>query len=200
MCSSETMVEKLKNWNHILNIHSLPAWEEIPSLGLYMDQVMTLLSQYLCFLAKEGGEPIVTASAINNYVRIKIMPPPRKKKYDRIHIAYLIMICSLKQGLSISDIQKIIPYDLTEDGIQAIYNDFSCQYVRSEKFFIKMIENEIGTLLDSAEDSASGLDNLVFSGAVIANLSKQLTSKLLELKDDIEPKPESTDKTAKTKG
>ena len=33
------------------------------------------------------------------------MPAPVKKKYSREHIAYLIIICSLKQALPISDIK-----------------------------------------------------------------------------------------------
>lgn len=51
-------------------------------------------------------EQIITAAAINNYVRTKVMPGPNKKKYYRIHIAYLIIICSLKQNLSLAMLQR----------------------------------------------------------------------------------------------
>ena len=51
----------------------------------------------------------ITASIVNNYVRMKIMPPPVKKKYGRVHLAYLLMICTLKRSLPIAAIQRLIP-------------------------------------------------------------------------------------------
>ena len=89
--------------------HHLPEWDAIPDLGLYMDQVVVLLAQYLNFIpAMPGGkESFVTSSTINNYVRLKIMPAPVKRKYFRVHIAYLIMILTMKQSISISDVTRV---------------------------------------------------------------------------------------------
>ena len=94
---------KLRRWESYLNNYQLPSWEVIPDLGLYMEQLVCLLRQYLDYLPPElKGEESITAAAINNYVRTKIMPEPVKKRYYRIHIAYLIIICTMKQGLSIN--------------------------------------------------------------------------------------------------
>ena len=88
---------KLRRWETYLNNYRLPAWEQIPDLGLYMEQVIALLRQYLDYLPPElKDEEFITAAAINNYVRTKIMPEPVKKRYYRIHIAYLLVICTLK--------------------------------------------------------------------------------------------------------
>ena len=38
---------KLRRWDRYLNRYHLPAWEEIPDIGLYMEQVVTLLRGYL---------------------------------------------------------------------------------------------------------------------------------------------------------
>ena len=67
-------------------------------------------------------ERIVTASAINNYVRLKLMPAPVKRKYYRVHICYLIMILTLKQSIGISQVQKIIPWELADgqDGPESV--------------------------------------------------------------------------------
>ena len=114
-------------------------WEQIPTLGLYMDQVLTLLSRYLPFLPrKEKEEQIITTSAINNYVRMKLMPAPEKKKYNRIHIAYLIMICALKQSLTMSEIQKILPNGLTEEEVKKTYEAFVEQYTDSARIFVSI--------------------------------------------------------------
>ena len=88
-----------------------------------MDQVVVLLVQYLGFIPSipGGKESFVTSSAINNYVRLKIMPAPVKRKYYRVHIAYLIMILTMKQSISISDVQKILPADSSEDCVRSVY-------------------------------------------------------------------------------
>ena len=100
---------KLRRWEKYLLNYRLPAWEEIHDIGLYMDQVVTLLKQYLDYLPPElKEEQVITPAAINNYVRKKIMPEPVKKKYYRTHIAYLIMICTLKQCMSIATLQRAV--------------------------------------------------------------------------------------------
>ena len=104
---------KLRRWEKYLERYRLPAWEEIPDFGLYMEQVVQLLKQYLSYLPPELKQSqTITAAAINNYVRTKMLPEPRKKKYYRIHIAYLLMICTLKQSLSLSMLQTLLPGDL----------------------------------------------------------------------------------------
>lgn len=53
---SRLVAGKLRRWSHYLQHYRLPTWEQIPTLGLYMDQVLTLLSRYLPFCPKgEGG-------------------------------------------------------------------------------------------------------------------------------------------------
>lgn len=71
---------KLRRWEKYLNDYRLPKWEEIPDIGLYMEQVLTLLCQYLDYLPPElKEEQFITAAAINNYVRRHLMPEPVKK-------------------------------------------------------------------------------------------------------------------------
>ena len=76
------VVEKLNKWDSYVAENSLPSWDKLPSFELYMDQVIVLLSQYLSFMPQDDCEgPRITASIINNYVRMRVMPAPVKKKY-----------------------------------------------------------------------------------------------------------------------
>ena len=175
---SRLVAGKLRRWSHYLQHYRLPTWEQIPTLGLYMDQVLTLLSRYLPFLPKkEKEEQIITTSAINNYVRMKLMPAPEKKKYNRIHIAYLIMICALKQSLTMSEIQKILPNGLTEDEVKKTYEAFVDQYTDSARVFVSMVES----MAESAD--AADVNSFVLSTAVMTNFSRLLTTKLLDLQN-----------------
>ena len=56
---------KLRRWEKYLKNFRLPAWEEIPDFGLYMNQLIDLLRRYLDSLAravetleKEGFAPL----------------------------------------------------------------------------------------------------------------------------------------------
>ena len=72
---------KLRRWEGYLNRFRLPRWDDIPDFGLYREQVIVLLKKYLDYLPPElKEEQIITAAAINNYVRTKVMPGPDKKK------------------------------------------------------------------------------------------------------------------------
>ena len=122
---NDLVVGKLRRWEKFLAAYRLPEWDAIPDFGLYMEQVVQLLKQYLDYLPPElrQTEPI-TAAAINNYVRTKLLPEPRKKRYYRIHIAYLIMICTLKQSLRLSMLPALLPGNLPEEAVRRIYTAF----------------------------------------------------------------------------
>ena len=108
--------------------HKLPYWDELPEIDLYMDQVIVLMEKYLSFHKTSEDDLIVTHSMINNYVKHGIMPPPKKKKYSREHIAYLIIICSLKQALPIQDIKELIENRVKRTSIQETLNFYSDMY------------------------------------------------------------------------
>ena len=150
---------------------SLPDWEHLPELELYMDQVLLLLGRYLSFPPLSEDEKPITASIINNYVRMKIMPAPVKKKYGRVHIAYLLIICTLKQSLSIASIQKLIPMGLQEEEVAAIYHRFVSQYRGAIEVFSRYSQSIL------SEDLTD--DALATQAAVVTNLAKGLTEYLL---------------------
>lgn len=121
----QLIAAKLRRWEKYLLKFRLPEWQEIPDIGLYMEQVVAVLKQYLDYLPPElKEEQIITSATINNYVRTHIMPEPRKKRYYRVHIAYLIIICTLKQSLSIAMIQRMMPTGLDESQVQAFYASY----------------------------------------------------------------------------
>lgn len=107
----------------IMKIH-IPRWNELPEIDLYLDQVVGYLEKYLEQYNVNKDDKIITKTMINNYVKLGIMPAPEKKKYKREHIAYLIVICVLKQVYSISDISKLISLTIQYFEISKAYNRF----------------------------------------------------------------------------
>ena len=104
--------------------HHIPRWNELPEIDLYLDQVVNYLEKYLGILNVNRDEKIITKTMINNYVKLGIMPAPEKKKYNKSHIAYLMVICILKQVYSIGDIGKLISETIKFFELSKAYNRF----------------------------------------------------------------------------
>ncbi|MBR0277027.1 MAG: DUF1836 domain-containing protein [Clostridia bacterium] len=155
----------------------IPEWDELPSIDLYMDQVIVLLNMYL----NSDGTNAITQSMINNYVKQKAIPAPVKKKYSKIHLAYLIIFCTLKQTMSISAIQKVIPVNMTESEIIKTYNSF----LQSKAEAIKYSSAQIKVFLKVLEDdkNADAL-NIIAQVANIANTFKSLNETLINFEQE----------------
>jgi hypothetical protein len=176
---------KLRRWEKYLDEYKLPDWEDIPDIGLYMEQVIALLKYYLDYLPPElKEEQFLTAAAINNYVRKKVMPEPVKKKYYRVHIAYLLIICSLKHSLSIPTLQTMIPVDLSVDELREFYESYVRRHRLAAKYFIAQVREVAAGILDhsgGSEVSTASTAELITTSAVVSGFSRLLAEKLLLL-------------------
>lgn len=101
----------------------LPKWQTLPTLELYLDQVLIFVNQQLTPLFPQQ-ETILTASMINNYVKQGLIPKPIKKKYNQRHLAYLISITLLKTAFNIHDISSAMQHISAQHGSEQSYNDF----------------------------------------------------------------------------
>lgn len=176
--------QKLVKWKNYINNYSLPKWDELPTIELYIDQVIALLTQYLDFLVTESDDKegkVLTTSAINNYVRMKIMPAPNKKKYSRVHMAYLIVICSLKNSLSISCISKIIPMGIDDEQVKALYSNYVRHLKAAGEAFAVLANDFAEPIINSSDDDDGSVENFLYEMAAISSVSKILTEKVLKL-------------------
>ena len=82
--------------------------EEIPGIGLYMDQVTTFMENNLSSSKRHPEDKVLTKTMINNYAKNHLLPPPVKKKYSREHILMLTFIYYFKNIMSINDIQVLL--------------------------------------------------------------------------------------------
>ena len=180
MAYDETLIrQKLDRWQHYMESYRLPTWEELPDMELYMDQVILLVERYLDLIPHDEKNPVVTASAVNNYVRLKVMPAPVRKRYGRRHLACLIMIVALKQCLSLAEIQSILQGDDSDDTMRLIYNDFVQKVASNTGLFIRQVRAAADCTL--TPENRNGGASLVLTSAVNSMLYKLLTAKLTGL-------------------
>lgn len=184
MVQKETLREKLLQWEGLLSEYSLPAWEAFPALPLYMDQVVFLLNQYLTLLPEQAEQKQVTPAMINNYVKLKIIPPPVKKRYGRAHLAYLIIVCVCKQTMNTSDIRKLIPLSLSEDAVREVYEDFIRAFQEIQRYFRQEVRKAVRPVFSEEDEPVT---HLLFRTAATANLTTLLTEEILQLDEGKTP-------------
>ena len=177
----ELIAHKLIRWEHYLNNYKLPAWKELPDIGLYMDQVIALLGQYLDFIPMEDSkDKPVTPTTINNYVRLKVMPAPEKRKYYRVHIAFLIMIFTLKQGISINGLQQLLPSTADEEEIKNFYVE---RLQEVGNFYTAQTRAAVQDILDPQVTDEGVVENVIIQSILQSGFSRIMAEKLLHLQD-----------------
>ncbi|WHZ31789.1 DUF1836 domain-containing protein [Desemzia incerta] len=171
-----TYNEELMQWTADVEKYHLPRWDDLPDIDLYMDQVITLIENYLMIFNPTHDKKIITSSMVNNYVKLKVIPKPIKKKYTKKHLAYLIAISILKQVITIPEVRDGIVYQASVSGIREAYNLFCCE----QEYALKAVASRIGEteLLPLMKDDTDEKTMLV-RNATLAVATKIATEKLV---------------------
>ena len=128
--------EKLKSIDYVKT-------EDIPNIGLYMDQVTTFMDEQLEACKRYDDDKILTKTMINNYAKNNLLPAQKKKKYSKEHVLTLLFIYYFKNLLSISDIQALL--NPITDSYFGNKDDFNMEDVYNEVFDLE--KEESGKLL-----------------------------------------------------
>ncbi len=100
----------------------LPRYQQIPDMGLYLDQAVKYVGGYLSPL----GEYTLTPSMISNYVKKGLIANPVKKLYSREQIAYLFFIAMAKSVLSLDALTGFIRLQQNTYSLPRAY-DYFCE-------------------------------------------------------------------------
>lgn len=138
--------EDLKNIKNkkIINFH-IPRWQELPTLDIYLDQLVTYLESYLNPYIGSSENPVITKTMINNYVKQQVIPAPVKKKYRKDHIACLFVICVLKQVYSINNISNLMNFAGETTKLVLAYNQFCSEVENAVMSVFNGVEYEIAS-------------------------------------------------------
>ena len=99
---------------------ALPRYNDIPSVGLYLDQAVQYVNgQYRCFPGV-----VLTPSMVSNYVKQGLVNHPVKKKYTREQLACLTCIALAKTVLSMENIRMLLEMQRASYPIQVVYDLF----------------------------------------------------------------------------
>ena len=111
------------------NFH-IPRWEQLPSIDLYMDQVVAFIDGRLGDFFACTGTVSLTKSMVNNYVKSKIVDAPVNKKYPRLSVAMIVVVCILKNCYATEEIGKLIRLGISLENTEVTYDRF-CEAVEN---------------------------------------------------------------------
>ncbi len=108
----------------------LPRYNELPDMGLYLEQTAKYINQCLAPL----GCLEVTGSMIRNYVKMDLVSHPVKKQYYADQIAHLISITTLKSALPLDHIRLLFARQQKIYTNQVAYDYFCMEMENILKF------------------------------------------------------------------
>ena len=176
------------NFRRLCEYHC-PRYEELPHIALYKDQVVSVLNEAVSPFYPHGETP-VTATMINNYVKMKLLGPPDKKKYSTEQIACLYVIFLLKQVLSISEIAALLHMQQRKYEASYAYGRF-CEELEAALRAAFATQSDVG-----ADAAPSSPEAELLRAAVRSFAYKAYAVKALELLAAEKDTKKSTDANA----
>lgn len=135
----------------------LPAGE-IPRIDLYLDQILSLVSEKNEQGSERYRERVLTKTMINNYSKEGAILPMKGKKYNRHQILQILFIYSLKNTLSIGEIKRVFDGTNALEGFgepefEALWEDYLSMKEHSRAETVKICESlSLGLSLDLGKD------------------------------------------------
>ena len=114
-------MEELKQLKEKLERERPVAWEDLPDIALYMDQVISYMPRQLINF-KEDEQ--LTSAMVNNYIKDGLVPRADGKRYGPVHLGYLTAVCAMKKVLSVKDMRAMLDSVPAGKEPEAIYNYF----------------------------------------------------------------------------
>ncbi len=147
--------------------------QDIPSLDLYMDQIMTLFESNLKDNKRYDDDKLLTKTMINNYSKAGVIKPVKGKKYTKEQIIGMLLIYNLKNTITIQEIKEILaPIYETDESLEDIYNRFID--IKSKQTL--QLEPLIKNIVDSYQLNINDKNERLITIMVLSTLANQLTN------------------------
>lgn len=173
----------------------LPRHSELPELDFYMDQVISIMEKHLYLLSIDGNSKFITPAMINNYVKLGLIPPPKKKRYSKEHICYLFIICTLKAVIPIPAISQVIKTQMANRSIFELYDIFCEAY---ENMLKEAVSASRDILEENPEQTEDALAKLSLFMAINAGTTQLIAASAIKVFADEENEEETEkEKTSK---
>ena len=149
--------------------------EEIPAIDLYLDQIISLVTDKRMEGSAHYRDRELTKTMINNYSKDGLIAPIKGKKYSKEHIIQMLLVYDLKNTLSIGEIKRILQNVYGSDafrdgGLEDVYRRYLAikEFERQEAF--PLLETYLERADLNPDDDADFLTLLLGMASVSAYL------------------------------
>lgn len=126
----------------------MPRYNEIPGMGLYLEQA----TKYICEYLEPLQENAITGSMISNYVKKGLVSNPVKKLYSREQIAYLLFIALAKSVLSLDNLTMFIRLQQRTYPTERAY-EYLCDELENTLQYVFGLKEELDSVgIDSTDE------------------------------------------------
>ena len=179
----DDMRTELLRWAGEVEGRSTADWENLPDIGLYMDQVVTYVERQLAAVWRMEREKPLTPAMVNNYANGQLLPRAEQKKYSREHLAMLLILCVLNPVMPIGDIARLLSGYPQGTDTGGFYRTFRETQSRA----MSETAETLRAAMDSVPDEAvqeTGLRRLAHELAVEAQARSLAAERILSLLAD----------------
>ena len=149
----------------------LPRYDEIPNVGLYLEQVTKYIADYM----KPLESISITGSMVSNYVKKGLVENPIKKQYNREQIARLFFIAVAKNVLTMEDIRLLFEMQHETYEPKRAY-DYFCNEFENVLQFVFGLKESLDTVGTDSNDTKTMLRNTIIAVAYKVYLDKYLAA------------------------
>lgn len=163
----------------ILGFHC-PRFNELPTIPLYKDQVISYVEEVLKPLNLNPNEKLLTPTMLNNYVKQRVVTPPVGRRYTERHLAYLIVVCLFKQVYSLTEICEMIQIQRDLYSTEQAYNYFCVELEKALQFVFSARES-----IEPNSATTVTFETEVLRSAVMSVAHKLFIQKYLQDKNKV---------------
>lgn len=154
----------------------LPRYQEIPDVGLYLEQT----AKYINHSLQPLGFGELTGSMIRNYVKQGLVSNPVNKQYSANQIAHLLSIAVLKQVIPLEQIQNFFLVQRKVYADEVAYN-YLCEELENilyHRFGLKSEFENVGVtdtvVKEMLRSAIVAISHIVYLNACLKTLTGEL--------------------------
>ncbi len=147
----------------------MPRYQEIPDVGLYLDQTVKYINRFLAPL----GCMEITSSMVSNYVKKGYISSPVRKQYSADQIAYLFFIAIAKSVLSMENISRLFEMQKRTYTAERAYDYFCTELEDLLRYTFGLKETRTDTSVEPDTQEKSMLLSTIIAVTHIIYLSSR---------------------------
>ena len=144
----------------------LPRYNEIPTIGLYLEQTIKYINAHLAPL----GCMELTGSMVSNYVKKGLIPAPVKKQYFPEQISYLFFVAVAKNLMSMEHIDLLMGVQRKSYTLPVAY-DYMCLELENQLFHRFGLKDSLEDIGITESEEKNLLRGLISAAAEVIYLN-----------------------------